>query len=102
MIVFDIPSVTSRNRVLEREYITPSPVLIEFAALGLCAGLLATVAAELSVYILQTRVMDMHYAPTPWIWPVGILSGALIIGGLGVFSCRKVVSTSPLTVLREL
>jgi len=77
-------------------------LLIEFAALGLCAGLLATIAAELSVYILQTRVMDMHYAPTPWIWPLGLLSGALLIGGLGVFCCRKVVSTSPLSVLREL
>jgi putative ABC transport system permease protein len=77
-------------------------LLIEFAALGLCAGLLATVAAELSVYFLQSRVMDMHYAPTPWIWPLGILSGALLIGGLGLFCCRKVVSTSPLSVLREL
>jgi putative ABC transport system permease protein len=77
-------------------------LLIEFATLGLFAGLLATVAAELSVYILQSKVMDMSYAPTPWIWPVGILSGALIIGSLGVFSCRKVVSTPPVTVLREL
>jgi putative ABC transport system permease protein len=77
-------------------------LLIEFVTLGFFAGLLATVAAELSVYILQSKVMDMHYAPTPWIWPVGILSGALIIGSLGVFSCRKVVSTSPVTVLREL
>lgn len=77
-------------------------LLIEFATLGLFAGLLATVAAELSVFILQTNAMDMNYAPTPWIWPIGILSGALIIGSLGVYSCRKVVSTSPLTVLREL
>ncbi len=77
-------------------------LLIEFVTLGLFAGLLATVAAELSVYILQSKVMEMNYAPTPWIWPVGVLSGAVIIGCLGVFSCRKVVSTSPLTVLREL
>jgi len=77
-------------------------LLIEFATLGLFAGFLATVAAELSVFMLQTNAMDMNYAPTPWIWPIGILSGALIIGSLGVYSCRKVVSTSPLTVLREL
>ena len=77
-------------------------LLIEFVTLGLFAGLLATVGAELSLYILQSKVMDMTYAPTPWIWLVGILSGALIIGSLGVFSCRKVVSTSPVTVLREL
>ncbi len=77
-------------------------LLIEFATLGLFAGLLATVAAELSVYMLQSKVMEMNYAPTPWIWPLGVLSGTVIIGALGVFSCRKVVSTSPLTVLREL
>lgn len=77
-------------------------LLIEFATLGVFAGLLATFGAELSVYILQTQVMDMAYTPTPWIWPLGILCGALVIGGLGVFSCRKVVSTPPVAVLREL
>lgn len=77
-------------------------LLIEFATLGLFAGLLATVAAELSVFILQTFVMDMSYTPTPWLWPVGIFSGALVIGSLGVFSCRRVVSTPPVAVLREL
>jgi putative ABC transport system permease protein len=77
-------------------------LLIEFATLGLFAGLLATVAAELSVYVLQTRVMEMRYTPTPWLWPLGVLSGALVIGGLGVLSCRRVVSTPPVLVLREL
>jgi len=77
-------------------------LLIEFIALGLFAGLLATGAAELSVYILQTKVMDMTYAATPWLWPVGIVFGSLLIGSLGVYSCRKVVSTPPAAVLREL
>jgi putative ABC transport system permease protein len=77
-------------------------LLIEFATLGLFAGFLATVAAEVSVYILQSQVMDMNYTPTPWIWPLGMISGALIIGGLGVLNCRKVISTPPVTVLREL
>jgi putative ABC transport system permease protein len=75
---------------------------IEFATLGLFAGLLAAAAAELSVYILQTLVMDMRYTPTLWIWPLGIVSGALVVGSLGVFNCRKVVSVAPVTVLREL
>ena len=77
-------------------------LLIEFATLGLFAGLLATVAAELSVYMLQSWVMDMTYALSPWVWPVGIFSGMFLIGGLGVFSCRKVVSSPPLALLREL
>ncbi|MAT92106.1 MAG: permease [Halioglobus sp.] len=77
-------------------------LLIEFAALGLFAGMLATLAAELSVYILQTQAMDMQYSPSPWLWPLGLCSGMLLIAALGVFSCRRVVSTPPVAVLREL
>jgi putative ABC transport system permease protein len=77
-------------------------LLIEFATLGLFAGLLATVAAELSVYMLQSWVMDMSYSPSPWVWPVGVGSGMILIGSLGVYSCRKVVSSPPLALLREL
>jgi putative ABC transport system permease protein len=77
-------------------------LFIEFAAMGLFAGLLATVAAEFSVYVLQVYVMDMSYAPSPWVWPLGILSGMLLIASLGVYSCRRVVSSPPLRVLREL
>jgi len=75
---------------------------IEFAALGLFAGILATFAAEVSVYILQTRVLEMTYSITPQVWPIGIFAGMLLIGGLGVFSCRRVVSSPPVALLREL
>jgi putative ABC transport system permease protein len=77
-------------------------LLIEFSTLGLFAGLLATIAAEISVAILQNFVLDMSYSPSPAIWPLGIGVGVVMIGGLGVFSCRKVVSSPPLAVLREL
>jgi putative ABC transport system permease protein len=77
-------------------------LLIEFATLGLFAGLLATFAAECSVWLLQERVMEMAYTPSPWVWPIGVLSGVLIIGGLGVWSCRRVVATPPVVLLREL
>ena len=77
-------------------------LFIEFAALGLFAGLLATVAAEISVFVLQVYVMDMSYAPSPWVWPLGLLTGMGLIAALGVYSCRRVVSSPPLAVLREL
>ena len=77
-------------------------LLIEFAALGLFAGLLAVVAAEFSVYILQEWVMDMRYAPSPWVWPLGLAFGMSLIASLGVYSCRSVVSSPPVALLREL
>ncbi len=77
-------------------------LLIEFAALGLFAGLLATVAAEISVYILQVWVMDMSYSPSPWVWPLGVGVGMVLIASLGVYSCRRVVSSPPVALLREL
>ncbi len=75
---------------------------IEFATMGLFAGLLATFAAELSVYVLQTQVLELRYHMTPQLWPAGIFSGMILVGGLGVFSCRKVVSSPPVALLRDL
>lgn len=77
-------------------------LFIEFAALGLFAGVLAVAGAELSVFALQAGVMDMNYAPSPWMWPLGIVTGMVLIACLGVYSCRKVVSSPPLVLLREL
>lgn len=77
-------------------------LVIEFAALGFFAGLLATIGAEVSVSILQTQVLDMDYTPHPLLWLVGPVVGVLIIGVLGVWNCRQVVSSPPLAVLREL
>lgn len=77
-------------------------LLIEFAALGLFAGLLAVVAAEMSVYILQEWVMEMNYAPTPRVGLVGLVTGVALVAVLGVYSCRRVVSSPPVALLREL
>lgn len=77
-------------------------LVIEFASLGLLAGVLATFGAELSVYFLQTLVLDMSYVTHPWLWLAGPIAGVVVIGGLGVWACRKTVSTAPILVLREL
>ena len=59
-------------------------------------------SSKTTAYFLQTRVMELTYTPTPMIWPVGIIAGMLLIGCLGVFSCRKVVSSPPVVLLRDL
>jgi putative ABC transport system permease protein len=77
-------------------------LLIEFAFIGLLAGLIATVGAEVSVYYLQVEVFQQEFSPHYWVWIVGPLAGTLIIATLGVNATRRVVSTSPLAVLRNL
>ncbi len=77
-------------------------LVIEFVALGVMAGILATVGAEFAVYFLQTEVLDMEYRLHPALWFLGPLGGALLIGGVGVASCRKVVDSPPALILREI
>ena len=74
---------------------------IEFSVLGLFAGLLAIIGAEAAAWGLQTQALDLAYEPTIWLWPLGVMAGVVIIGSVGVFSCRRAVNVPPLVVLRE-
>ena len=74
---------------------------IEFLVLGAMAGSLAAAGTEVAAWALQTRVFEMSWAPTPALWWIGPFTGALIVGTLGVWSCRRVVRTPPVTLLRE-
>ena len=77
-------------------------LVIEFAALGLFAGLLATLGSEISVFMLETQVFELGYRPNAILWLLGPVVGTLLIGIVGTLATRKVVSTPPSTVLREL
>jgi len=79
-----------------------SSLMIEFASIGLIAGIIATVGAETSLYYLQTRVFQQDFNLHYWVWLAGPLVGMLVIALLGVMATRRVVNTSPLTVLRHI
>ncbi|MES3006965.1 MAG: FtsX-like permease family protein [Pseudomonadota bacterium] len=79
-----------------------SSLFIEFATIGLVAGVIATVGAEASLYYLQTRVFQQEFGLHYWVWLAGPVLGMLVIAVLGVVATRKVVNTSPLTVLRHI
>lgn len=79
-----------------------SSLFIEFASIGLIAGIIATLGAEGSLYYLQTQVFQQEFTLHYWVWLAGPLTGMGVIAVLGVMATRRVVNTSPLTVLRHI
>ncbi len=78
-----------------------SSLTIEFATIGFVAGIIATVGAEGSLFYLQEFVFEQDFTPHYWAWIAGPLIGMVLIGLLGLNSTRRVVSVSPLNVLRR-
>jgi putative ABC transport system permease protein len=76
-------------------------VAAEFTTLGLLSGVLAASGATLGGYLLATRVLDLKYHIDPWLWIVGLLAGAALVGVSGTLATRSVVELSPLETLRR-
>lgn len=76
-------------------------LLIEFTFIGIVAGVIATLGAEGGLFYLQEWVFEQDFNLHYWVWIAGPAAGAVLIAFLGVNSTRKVVNTSPLTVLRR-
>jgi putative ABC transport system permease protein len=76
-------------------------VWLEFSMLGLLAGIIAVLGAEILLVSLQHWVLETPIKPHVLFWFAGPLLSAALIGGLGVMSCRRAVNTPPAIVLRE-
>lgn len=77
-------------------------LIAEFALIGLVAGVLASAGAELSLYLVQTRLLDMEASWHPGFWLLAPLAGSVLVALSGWWFCRTVVTTPPLNVLRQL
>ena len=75
---------------------------VEFATLGLIAGVVASICAEGVIMMLQWWVFEMPVQVHPWLWIVGAVSGMVLVGGLGLLRSRKLVKVPPLQSLRSL
>lgn len=76
-------------------------VLFEFVALGAIAGLMASLAMELAVYVLQSQVFDMSVRFHFEYWLLGIVAGGGFVGLIGLLSCWRLLNMSSVTLIRR-
>jgi len=83
-----------------RRHVTGSQ-RVEFLAMGLLAGVLATAGAALIGQILARRVFELDLPPSTLLVVVGPLAGLLLLSLNAWLSARKVLRASPALTLRE-
>ena len=76
-------------------------VAVEFITLGSLAGVLAAVGATLLGWGLATYAFKLDYSVSALLWPLGLVSGALIVGITGTLATRRAVNEPPVAVLRD-
>ena len=76
-------------------------ILLEFVALGAIAGLMASVAMELTVYLLQNYLFKMETSFHFEYWLLGIVAGAGFVGIVGLLSCWRLLNMSSVTLIRR-
>jgi putative ABC transport system permease protein len=74
-------------------------LIAEYAVLGGLAGAVAAFAAQALAWALAAGVLELPYGPRPLLWLTGTLAGAAIVTAAGYLSLRRVLNTSPRTVL---
>ncbi|WP_163832566.1 ABC transporter permease [Spartinivicinus ruber] len=74
---------------------------IEFAALGGVAGLLAALGTEIVCRLLYSERFDLTYQTNVWLWLGLPVLGSSVIAVIGLWSSRRVITESPMVVLRE-
>jgi len=74
---------------------------IEYGLLGSMAGILASSGAALVGWLLAHQVFKFSFQPSPMLWVIGLVAGALcaLIGGW--IGLRHVLNQPPLLSLRE-
>ncbi len=76
-------------------------LLAEYATLGLLAGGVAALAAQLIAWVLASAVLDIPYGPRPILFVIGAGGGAVFVAALGWLALYRVIGTPPQQVLRR-
>jgi putative ABC transport system permease protein len=76
-------------------------VLLEFALLGLAAGVVAAAAAAASGQLLAAQVLDIPYRADPLLWATGGLVGMVLVCAAGWLATRSALNPPPMQILRQ-
>jgi len=74
----------------------------EFIALGVLAGLLASICAEIAMALIADRLFDLPVRLHPWLWLVLPTAGALLVGMSGWLTTRHITRVPPMQSIRAL
>ena len=77
-------------------------VINEFLIIGTVAGLMAAMANEVSLYLLQSRIFDMQGSMHFEYWVIAPLVGALVVGVLGGIGCYRLLRLNTGQLLRKM
>ncbi|MCF1428694.1 MAG: FtsX-like permease family protein [Shewanella sp.] len=78
-----------------------SATALEFGLLGLIAGVIAVLVAELTLYLLKTQVFELNvYMHWDW-WLLAPLAGGTLVAVLGLWRCRRLLRQSCAQLLQS-
>jgi len=77
-------------------------ITYEFLVLGAISGLIATIAMEISLFILQNQVFNMTPVIHWKLWLLGPLFGAVVVAILGRLSCYRLIHRNTAQLIRKL
>ncbi|MDC8831750.1 ABC transporter permease [Alteromonas gilva] len=77
-------------------------VINEFLIIGTVAGLMAAMANEFSLFLLQWRVFDMEASMHWEYWLIAPTAGALVVGVLGAVGCYRLLRLNTGQLLRKM
>jgi len=75
--------------------------LSEFAVLGVMSGLFSAAGAVLLGWVLAYFVLEIPYQVNMFIWLIGCLGGMAVVMFAGWLGTRRLLTLSPLRILRE-
>jgi putative ABC transport system permease protein len=74
---------------------------IEFLAMGVLAGVLATAAAAAIGQVLASRAFELDLPVNPWLWAIGPISGIVLLSVNAWISARTALAVPPALTLRD-